>query len=61
MASRRNAPASERLEAVLIPGVFGSGKSSVAEEIAEVLENEGLPYALVDLDYLVWFDKDGER
>jgi hypothetical protein len=52
----RNASAGERVKAVLITGVFGSGKSSVAEEIADVLENEGLPYALVDLDYLVWFD-----
>jgi hypothetical protein len=42
--------------AVLVTGVFGSGKTSVAEEIADVLEKRGLPYALLDLDYLMWFD-----
>jgi hypothetical protein len=41
--------------AVLITGVFGSGKTSVAEEIADVLEERNLPYALLDLDYLMWF------
>jgi chloramphenicol 3-O-phosphotransferase len=43
------------LHAVLITGVFGSGKTSIAEEIADVLEGAGLPYALLDLDYLMWF------
>jgi hypothetical protein len=43
-------------QAVLISGVFGSGKSTVAEEIADLLEQRGLPYALMDLDFLVWFD-----
>lgn len=43
-------------EAVIITGVFGSGKSSVAAEIADVLEKQHLPYALLDLDYLAWFD-----
>jgi adenylylsulfate kinase len=46
-------------EAVLITGVFGSGKSSVAEEMADLLEQRGLPYALMDLDFLVWFDAAG--
>jgi len=35
-------------------GVYGSGKSSVAEEIAYELEQRGEPYALLDLDYLGW-------
>jgi Adenylylsulphate kinase len=39
---------------VLITGVYGSGKSSVAEEIAYLLEQRGEPYALLDLDYLSW-------
>jgi adenylylsulfate kinase-like enzyme len=43
------------LEAVLITGVFGSGKSSVAVEIADVLEMQGRPYAVLDLDFLAWF------
>lgn len=43
-----------RAEAVLLTGVYGSGKSSVAEEIAYLLEQQGQPYALLDLDYLSW-------
>jgi hypothetical protein len=34
--------------------VYGSGKSSVAQEIAYLLEQRGEPYALLDLDYLSW-------
>jgi len=41
-------------EGVLVTGVYGSGKSSVAEEIAYLLEQRGEPYALLDLDYLSW-------
>jgi hypothetical protein len=41
-------------EGVLLTGVYGSGKSSVAEEIAYLLEHQGEPYALLDLDYLSW-------
>jgi len=40
--------------AILLTGLFGSGKSSVAVEIADVLERRGDPYALIDLDYLCW-------
>jgi hypothetical protein len=43
-------------EAVLLTGVFGCGKSSVAAEIADLLEKAGLPYAALDLDWLAWFD-----
>ena len=38
----------------MLTGVYGSGKSSVAEEIAYLLEERGEPYALLDLDYLSW-------
>jgi adenylylsulfate kinase len=41
-------------EGVLLTGVYGSGKSSVAVEIAYLLEQRGEPYALLDLDYLSW-------
>jgi hypothetical protein len=41
-------------EGVLLTGVYGAGKSSVAEEIAYLLEQRGEPYALLDLDYLSW-------
>jgi hypothetical protein len=41
-------------EAVLIMGLFGSGKSSVAVEMADILEKRGVRYAVVDLDWLSW-------
>jgi thymidylate kinase len=41
-------------EAVLLTGLFGTGKSSVAIEMADVLETRDVPYALIDLDYLCW-------
>jgi hypothetical protein len=41
-------------ESVLLTGVYGSGKSSVAQEIAYLLEQHGDPFALLDLDYLSW-------
>jgi putative protein kinase ArgK-like GTPase of G3E family len=43
-----------RANGVLLTGVYGSGKSSVAEEIAYLLEQRGEPCALLDLDYLSW-------
>ncbi len=49
-------------EGVLLTGVYGSGKSSVAAEIAYLLEQRGKPYALLDLDYLSWAGPDtGDR
>jgi hypothetical protein len=41
-------------DGVLLTGVYGSGKSSVAAEIAYLLEQRSEPYALLDLDYLSW-------
>src|SRR5438270_7369680 len=41
-------------EGILITGVYGSGKSSVAAEIAYLLEQRRQPYALLDLDFLGW-------
>ena len=43
-----------RGEGVLLTWVYGSGKSSVAAEIACLLEQQGQRYALLDLDYLSW-------
>lgn len=48
-------------EAVLLTGPFGSGKSSVAVEIADVLEERGVPYAAIDLDWLCWGDPGDDR
>jgi adenylylsulfate kinase-like enzyme len=41
-----------KAEGVLLTGVYGSGKSSVAEEIVYLLEQRGEPYAL--LDWTIW-------
>jgi adenylylsulfate kinase-like enzyme len=41
-------------EGVLITGVYGSGKSSLAAEIGYALEQRGDLYALLDLDFLGW-------
>jgi hypothetical protein len=46
--------AMRRAEGVLLTGVYGSGKSSVAQEIAYLLEQRGEPFALLDLDFLSW-------
>ena len=43
-------------EAVLLIGVYGS----VAQEIADLLEKRNASYALLDLDFLGWFDTGGE-
>jgi predicted AAA+ superfamily ATPase len=43
------------VEGVLITGVYGAGKSSVAEEIADALEARGARFGAVDLDWLMWF------
>jgi hypothetical protein len=49
-------------EGVLLTGVYGSGKSSVAQEIAYLLEQRGEPYGLLDLDFLSWAGVgDGDR
>jgi adenylylsulfate kinase-like enzyme len=41
-------------EGVLITGVYGAGKSTVAAEISYLLERRRQPYALLDLDFLGW-------
>jgi hypothetical protein len=54
----------EHAEALIITGVYGTGKSSMAEEIADILEKQGAPYAVLDLDWLGWFaaaDADAHR
>lgn len=49
----------EAIAGVLITGVYGTGKSSVAEEIAESLETRSVPFGAVDLDWLMWFGVPG--
>jgi hypothetical protein len=48
-------------EALLLTGLFGSGKSAVACEVADVLEGRGVPYAAIDLDWLCWGDPGDDR
>jgi Adenylylsulphate kinase len=47
-------------DAVLITGVYGSGKSSVGQEIANILEARDVRFALLDLDFLSWGYPGGE-
>ncbi len=46
-------------KAVLITGVYGAGKTSVIEEMAEIFEERAIRYAAIDLDWLSWFDAGG--
>ena len=48
-------PNSGDVDGVLITGVYGTGKSSLAAEIAETLERRGVRYGAIDLDWLTWF------
>lgn len=47
------------LEALLIIGAYGTGKTALAAAIAEMLEERGRPYAAIDLDWLAWADTEG--
>ncbi|HEY5891099.1 MAG TPA: hypothetical protein VIW94_10410 [Acidimicrobiia bacterium] len=44
---------------VIISGLYGSGKSTVVEEIAFLLEDAATTYAAIDLDWLWWFGVPG--
>ncbi len=46
----------ERCEAVLITGLYGSGKSALAANIGDELERRDLPFGALDLDWLAWFN-----
>jgi len=50
----------DEVHALLITGTYGTGKSTLAEELAEVLEERGLPHAAIDLDWLMWFVVPGQ-
>jgi hypothetical protein len=53
---------SVHVEAVLLTGLFGVGKSTIAAEMADFLEDAGVPYAALDLDWLTWCNAgDGDR
>ena len=46
-------------QAVLLTGLFGVGKSTVAADLAEVLEGAGVAFAAIDLDWLTWSSASG--
>jgi adenylylsulfate kinase len=45
---------SDGARAVLLTGAYGSGKTTVTEEVAGRLEGGGPPFAAIDLDWLAW-------
>ena len=47
------------VEGLVVTGVHGVGKSSVVEEMAGLLEEGGIAYAAMDVDWLCWFDVPG--
>jgi hypothetical protein len=42
-------------EAVLITGVYGAGKTTLAIELVDTLDATGVPVAAIDLDWLGWY------
>jgi adenylylsulfate kinase len=42
------------VQAVLLTGTLGSGKTALASEVGELLGERGVPAAIVDLDWLGW-------
>ncbi len=44
------------VEAVLVTGVYGVGKSTVVAQMADLLEEREDHYAALDLDWLNWAD-----
>ena len=49
-------------QAILISGVYGVGKSTMAAQIADLLEARGVHYAALDLDWLSWaWSDDGDH
>ena len=47
--------------AVLLTGVYGAGKTTVAEEVATLLEDAEPPFAAIDLDWLTWSSVPGAK
>jgi adenylylsulfate kinase len=43
-----------RVPTLFLTGTVGSGKTTIAIEIGEILEENGQPVTIVDLDWLAW-------
>jgi hypothetical protein len=50
--------AQQREEGVVVTGVYGSGKTTTVEEMANMLEEAKVPFAAFDLDWLAWVNLD---
>jgi transcriptional regulator of aromatic amino acid metabolism len=46
---------------LLITGAYGTGKTTLAAEIAELLADHRVPCAAIDIDWLGWFWLPGKR
>ena len=46
---------------LLITGAYGTGKTTLAAEMAELLADRHVPCAAIDLDWLGWFWLPGDR
>ena len=55
IGKRRPVPSPPDARAVLLSGVYGTGKSTAAVELTDRLEGLGVPVAAIDLDWLGWF------
>ena len=44
-----------RPRSLLITGIYGTGKSTLAAQLADDLERRGAAYAAIDVDWLGWF------
>ena len=48
--------------AILLTGMVGTGKTTIAVELGELLDEREVPHAVIDLDWLAWLrPADGSR
>lgn len=52
MSSMRRRALMNDAAGAVVTGVFGVGKSSVIEEMVELLDQGGVPYRAIDVDWL---------
>ena len=53
--NRQSGPMPPEREALLVTGIYGSGKTSLVEEIADRYERLGVAFGAIDLDWLGWY------
>jgi thymidylate kinase len=53
--NRDSGAMAERDEAVLVTGLYGSGKSSLVAEMAERMEAADISFGAIDVDWLTWY------